>query len=116
MAKADREKLIDLLRSKRRCPEHVNGCIGCEYHDEEIFGHCDEDAATADMLIDNGVVFQNEKGCDYCQEDRDGYRTMFGAFSISNPFHGGKWFINTGHCKPRQIFYCPMCGRKLEKR
>ena len=113
MAKTDREKLINLLRKGRRCPEHSNSCIGCEYHDEENFGYCDEDAATADMLIANGVVFQNENGCDYCKEDRDGYITMFGAFSISNPFHGDEWFINTGHCKPRQIFYSPMCGRKF---
>jgi hypothetical protein len=52
-------------------------------------------------------------GCEYCQEDAEGYRRMIGAFSITNPFHGKVWQIETCHCKPRQIFFCPMCGRKL---
>ena len=52
-------------------------------------------------------------GCDYCQEDADGYRKMIGAFCITNPFHGRTWQIETAHCKPREIFFCPMCGRKL---
>lgn len=113
----NREKLINLIRNGRRCPEHVSDCIKCEYYDEEDYPVCcDEDAATTDMLIANGVVFKNENGCDYCQEDREGYRRTFGAFSIRNPLHGDEWFINTGHCKPRQIFYCPMCGKKLEKK
>jgi hypothetical protein len=75
-------------------------------------GFCDEASATADMLIANGVTVQSE-GCDYCQEDAEGCRKMFGAFSIANPFHGNEWFIDTGHCKPRNIYFCPMCGRKL---
>ena len=58
---------------------------------------------------------QNRNGCGYCLEDREGYRRMFGAFSIHNPFHGREWTINTGHCKPRQIYFCPMCGRKLSE-
>lgn len=69
----------------------------------------------ADHLIANGVTIQNHKGCDFCQEDSDGYRKMIGAFSITNPFHGKVWQIETAHCKPRQIFYCPMCGRKLSE-
>jgi hypothetical protein len=67
----------------------------------------------ADELIANGVTVQELDGCQYCKEDGEGYRKMFGAFSITNPFHGKEWLINTGHCKPRQIFFCPMCGRKL---
>lgn len=55
----------------------------------------------------------NREKCDYCQEDAEGYRKMFGAFSITNPFHGREWFIRTGHCKPRNIYFCPMCGQKL---
>ena len=66
-----------------------------------------------DYLISNGVTVQDLDGCEYCKEDREGFIRMFGAFSITNPFHGNEWFINTGHCKPRQIFFCPMCGRKL---
>jgi hypothetical protein len=56
---------------------------------------------------------QNQRGCDYCREDSEGYRLAFGAFSIHNPFHNGEWEISTGHCKPRRIYFCPMCGRKL---
>lgn len=67
----------------------------------------------ADFMISNGVTVQELDGCEYCSEDSDGYRKMIGAFSIKNPFHGNEWFIDTGHCKPRQIFFCPMCGRKL---
>lgn len=67
----------------------------------------------ADHLIANGVTVQEQDGCEYCKEDGEGYRKMFGAFSITNPFHGKEWFINTGHCKPRQIHFCPMCGWRL---
>ena len=70
-------------------------------------------AELADYLIANGVTVQELDGCEYCKEDSEGYRTMFGAFSITNPFHCNEWFINTGHCKPRKIYFCPMCGRKL---
>ena len=63
--------------------------------------------------IANGVTVQKQDGCEYCKEDSEGYRKMFGAFSITNPFHGKEWFIDTGHCKPRKICFCPMCGRRL---
>ena len=74
-----------------------------------------EDEYIAETLLDNGVTVQELDGCEHCKEDNDGCRTMFGAFSIANPFHGNEWTINTGHCKPRQIYYCPMCGRKLSE-
>ena len=67
----------------------------------------------ADLMIANGVTVQELDGCEYCKEDGEGCRKMFGAFSITNPFHGNEWLINTGHCKPRQIYFCPMCGRRL---
>lgn len=54
-----------------------------------------------------------ERGCEHCNEDGDGYRKMIGAFSITNPFHGNVWNLETCHCKPRQIYFCPMCGRRL---
>ena len=55
----------------------------------------------------------HNEGCDYCQEDADGYRRMFGAFAITNPFHGKAWCLETAHCKPRNIYFCPQCGKKL---
>lgn len=55
-----------------------------------------------------------KKGCEVCKGTPDG-RRMFGAFSIRNPFHGSQFEIATGHCKPRQIYYCPMCGKKLSE-
>ena len=90
-----REKLVELLD---------NFPVQMEWHDNEEL---------ADHLITHGVTVQELDGCEYCKEDREGYRKMFGAFSITNPFHGNEWLINTGHCKPRQIYFCPMCGRKL---
>ena len=89
-----REKLVELLIST----------IGLTPTDAEIY---------ANDFIDHGVTVQELDGCEYCKEDREGFIRMFGAFSITKPFHGNEWFINTGHCKPRQIFFCPMCGRKL---
>lgn len=64
-------------------------------------------------LLAHGVTVQDLDGCEYCNEDGDGYRKMIGAFSITNPFHGNVWNIETRHCKPRQIYFCPMCGRRL---
>ena len=67
----------------------------------------------ANYLISHGVTVQELDGCEYCKEDSEGYRKMIGAFSITNPFHGNVWNIETYHCKPRQIYFCPMCGRRL---
>ena len=67
----------------------------------------------ASYLIAHGVTVQELDGCEYCKEDNEGYRKMIGAFSITNPFHGNVWNIETCHCKPRQIYFCPMCGRRL---
>lgn len=67
----------------------------------------------ADFMMSNGVTVQELDGCEYCKEDSEGYRKMIGAFSITNPFHGNVWNIETRNCKPRQIYFCPMCGRKL---
>ena len=54
-----------------------------------------------------------EPECDFCTEDKDGYVKKMGAFSISEPFHKGEYYLRTKHCKPRKINFCPMCGRKL---
>ena len=90
-----REKLVELLDTN------------CGYVDEV------EAEVLADHLIAHGVTVQELDGCEYCKEDNEGYRKMIGAFSITNPFHGNVWNIETCHCKPRQIYFCPMCGRKL---
>ena len=111
MAKTDREELFNLICQVQDEGVDYTDCLmeidRPTYIDNETL---------VKYLIDNGVTVRNNEGCDYCQKDRDGCRTMFGAFSISNPLHGDEWFINTGHCKPRQIFYCPMCGKKLERK
>ena len=93
----DREKLIELI-------------------DEAAELYPSELETIADHLIANGVtVTDNNVGgkCDYCQEDREGYRKMLGTFSIRNPFHGNEWYIHTGHLTSGNIYFCPMCGRKL---
>ena len=91
-----REKLIEILR-------------------KPIFPHelVDPTEAVADYLLDNGVTVQEMDGCDYCKEDSEGFRRMFGSFSLVNPFHGNTWQISAGKCKPREINFCPMCGRRL---
>lgn len=52
--------------------------------------------------------------CNYCTEDSDGDVVMNGAFYITESVRVGKHFINTGHCKQREIYFCPWCGRRLE--
>ena len=69
----------------------------------------------ASYLMSHGVTVQELDGCEYCNEDSEGYRKMIGAFSITNPFHGNVWNIENRHCKPRQIYFCPMCGRRLHQ-
>ena len=46
-------------------------------------------------------------GCPYCKEDGEGYVKKFGAYSIQN----GE--LETGHCKPQKINFCPHCSRPL---
>ena len=91
-----REKLIEILR-------------------KPIFPHelVDPTEAVADYLLDSGVTVQELDGCEYCKEDNEGFRKMFGTFSLENPFHGKTWKICAGKCKPREIYFCPMCGRRL---
>lgn len=123
-----KQRLIELLEQcscpySPPCTSECHECNKVEMYDKEI-------ANIADHLIANGVTLAEDNnvlskwipvterlpdkdGCEYCKEDNEGYRKMFGAFSITNPFHGNEWFINTGHCKPRQICFCPMCGRRL---
>lgn len=90
-----REKLVEIIQNS------VGGCA--RYWAEVI----------ADGLIANGVTVQELDGCEYCKEDNEGFRRMFGAFYLVNPFHGKTWQIHAGKCKPREINFCPMCGRRL---
>ena len=109
-----REKLIELLGATGDC--NARYCDECVFHKDEEGCIRRQKEIIADYLIANGVtVTDNNVGgkCDYCHEDAEGYRKMIGAFSITNPFHGSTWQIETAHCKPRQIYFCPMCGRKL---
>ena len=92
-----KEKLVELIGS--------TPCVG--FSSRSAVEH------VANWLVQNGVTVQELGGCEYCKEDSEGYRKMLGAFSITNPFHGNVWNIETCHCKPRQIYFCPMCGRKL---
>lgn len=50
----------------------------------------------------------NDK-CPYCNPDKDGYVQAFGAFYLNLKDNT----LCTGHCKPRDIDYCPKCGRNL---
>lgn len=99
----DKEKLTELLRSA------INGT---DRSWNTVIPDCLVEAV-AENLLANGVKLQESNGCEYCKADNEGFRRVFGAFSITNPFHGNVWNIETRHCKPRQIYFCPMCGRKL---
>ena len=99
-----REKVVELVGQVQDC--------GCDVTDAVAMNYV-ENITLVDHLIANGVTVQEWDGCEYCKEDNEGYRKMIGAFSITNPFHGNLWIIETCHCKPRQIYFCPMCGRKL---
>ena len=99
-----REKLVEILK---QAP--FDGKVLDEWWWEEKIKRI------ADHLISSGVTVQELDGCEYCNEDSEGYRKMIGAFSITNPFHGNVWNIETRHCKPRKIYFCPMCGRRLTK-
>ena len=46
-------------------------------------------------------------GCPYCKPDSEGYVRKFGAYSIQN----GE--LETGHCKPKKINFCPHCSSPL---
>lgn len=89
-----REKLDEILENK---------------DNEPMQSYLDE----ADYLVAHGVTVQELDGCEYCKEDNEGFRKMFGTFSLENPFHGKTWKICAGKCKPMEIYFCPMCGRRL---
>ena len=101
---------------REKLAEVLNGIIdgGFKWHSYSYeSGEQLNNDEIASHLIAHGVTVQELDGCEYCKEDSEGYRKMIGAFSITNPFHGNVWNIETYHCKPRQIYFCPMCGRKL---
>ena len=54
-----------------------------------------------------GMVERMFQGCAYCKPDFEGYVRKFGAYSIQN----GE--LETGHCKPQKINFCPHCSRPL---
>ena len=103
-----REKLVELLK-RDPCPSTYLCDGNCKYADLE---RCFEERF-ADHLIANNVTVQEQYGCDYCREDFDGYVRRNGAFLIRNSHHREGWTISAGNVKPRQIYYCPMCGRAL---
>jgi RNA polymerase subunit RPABC4/transcription elongation factor Spt4 len=109
-----REKLIGVLDVIGSC--NAEYCADCEFAKDIEGCVCRQKEIIADHLIENGVTLDNQVSsskCDYCQEDREGYRKALGSFFLANPFHGSVWQIKTKRTKPRQIFFCPMCGRKL---
>jgi hypothetical protein len=121
-----REKLVELVHDGEQQCSKIS-CKGCEHFVQ--LAKC-KAYIIADHLIANGVRLEEKQAtsnaseqfardnnvpskCDYCQEDREGYRKALGSFFLANPFHGSVWQIKTKRTKPRQIFFCPMCGRKL---
>ena len=102
-----REKLVQVLGEVQETGvNEIPAGFGCtrQYITNEI---------VSAHLVSHGVTVQELDGCEYCKEDNEGFRRMFGAFSLENPFHGKTWKICAGKCKPMEIYFCPMCGRKL---
>ena len=105
-----KEKLVELISKTPVKTGFANSTFGKSFQPILV-------EVLANYLIANGVTIQECDGCECCKADSDGFRKMFGAFSLVNPFHGKGWQIHagTGKCKPREIYYCPMCGRKLSE-
>ena len=104
-----KEKLVELLNEVQETGvNEIPAGFGCtrQYITNEI---------VAAHLISHGVTVRELDGCEYCKEDNEGFRKMFGAFSLENPFHGKTWKICAGKCKPMEIYFCPMCGRRLSQ-
>lgn len=64
-------------------------------------------AITALRPVSRERVERMFPGCTYCKPDSEGYVQKFGAYSILN----GE--LETGHCKPQRINFCPHCSRPL---
>ena len=64
-------------------------------------------ALSALRPISREQVEKEFPGCSYCKTDSEGYVRKFGAYSIQN----GE--LETGHCKPQKIKFCPHCSRPL---
>ena len=64
-------------------------------------------ALTALQPVSREQVERMFPGCTYCKPDSEGYVQKFGAYSILN----GE--LETGHCKPQRINFCPHCSRPL---
>lgn len=90
-------------------------CSECPKESDFSCSYANSLRCEAHMLARAALREQEErsKGCDFCRADKEGYYAMAGAFSISNPHHAGKYYLNCGRVKPRRIMFCPMCGRKL---
>jgi hypothetical protein len=95
----DKERLVELLYDSN---------VRCDQKIEEL-------ADDVMDIITHSETVQELDGCEYCKEDSEGFRRMLGAFSLVNPFHGKTWLIHAGKYTPREIYFCPMCGRKLSK-
>lgn len=108
----DKEKLVGLIRNA-----HDDKNLG--WYDLYDLTHETSGCAEyfAEYLLSNGVTFATDTndGCKYCKTDKDGYRATIGGFWIANSFHGEEWTINAGRYKSRNIYFCPMCGRKLSE-
>ena len=132
----DREKLIDILSGKNRCPENVHSCANCPYHVMAIPGHCDEDSLQADRLLANGVTFSAAVPG---HEDQYNIAEMSYQNGYAKGFEDGKnesakrghWIIHSNGsgkhatnwaecsecrvCGSPQWKVCPVCETKMEE-
>lgn len=107
-AERQKEKLVELLRCENRCPESLERCgEDCPYFDISKAYCCDENRATADMLISHGVTVQECAYWQYIEDDVDEDNNIQAYCSVC---HAGDKHATSMIGK---VPYCWKCGRKM---
>ena len=91
---------------KWECEKCVHKSVCDEWGEQEGVAAC----SYGDYFQENILVGDLDRGaweCPHCEPDTEGYVRKFGAYSVHDAM------LETGHCKPQEIKYCPRCGRPL---
>ena len=83
-----KEKLVELLHKGVRCPGTVGSCMDCPHY--SLQNPCDEYAATADMLIANGVTVQEGKPLEAFLHPIDAYKGLKAKYLVFKADTGEK--------------------------
>ena len=105
-----REEAIELLNEQYETCKRIYDCSADQrksYPNVPQFMEALGMALSALRPVSRERVERMFPGCTYCKPDSEGYVQKFGAYSILN----GE--LETGHCKPQRINFCPHCSRPL---